>query len=182
MNFNTIQQYFDSNIPRLPFVLAAESSVAVSVATIDTAKRLATGFADYTHPDVLKFLTLISTTYHDEIGIEVKNIMRSSGYTRFCFYLTVFSGRLEDMLEKHAIQYLPTINIPIESVVNIEYYPCMSDPHTKKNSYSVLFGGDIEKLLIYCQLMKNNYIRANLSQDYVDISAIDILGYIEIDS
>lgn len=179
MNFNTIQQYFDTNIPILPFVLAAESSVTVNIATINTAKRLATGFADYVHPDILKFLGLISTTNQEELSIEVKNIMRSSGYTRFCFYLTVFSGRLEDMLEKHAIQYLPTINIPIESVVNIEYYPCMSDPYTEKNNYSDLFGGDIEKLLSYCQSMKDNYIRANLSQDYVDISAIDILGYIE---
>lgn len=179
MNFNTIQEYFDTNIPKLPFVLAAESSVTLSVATISTARRLATGFADYVHPDVLKFLSLVSTTDQDNLSVEVKNIMRSSGYTRFCFYLTVFAGRLEDMLEKHAIQYLPTINIPIESVVNIEYYPCMSDPHTEKNSYSDFFGGDIEKLLIYCQSMKDNYIRANLSQTYVDISAIDILGYIE---
>lgn len=179
MNTNTVQKYFDTRIPRLTFVLAAESSVSVNVATIGTAKRLATSFQDFVHPDVLKFLDLIASTPNDDLDVEIKNIMRSSGYMRFCFYLTVFSGRLEDMLEKHTIQYLPTINIDIDTVKSIEYYPFMLDPNTEKNSYSDLFGGDIEKLLIFCSDMQNNYVRVNFPDLFMDISATDILGYVE---
>lgn len=179
MNTNKIQEYFDSNIPKLPFVLAGESVVTVNVATINSAKRLATSFQDFVHPDVLKFLEAVANTGEDHLEASIKAVMRSNGYIRFCFYLTVYCGRLELMLEMHAIQYLPLIGIPLESIASMEFYPCMPDEQMKDNSYGAIFGGDIEKLLLYCQSMKDNYIRVILDNDHIDISAIDILGYVE---
>ena len=179
MNINKVQDYFNNHVPTLSFSLAAHSAVSVNVATINNAKRLATSFQDFVHPDVLKFLELVAYTAEDELEASTKKIINSKGYLRFCFYLTVFCGRLELMLEMHAIQYLPMIGISLDTVVDMEYYPCMQDSRIKDNEYDVIFGGNIESLLLYCRSMKDNYIRVNLITDYKDISAVDILGYIE---
>ena len=179
MNTNKVQEYFTENVPALNFLLAGQPVLTVNVATINMAKKLATGLQDYVHPDVLKFLEVVAYTSEDELEQSIKNIVESKGFARFCFYLTVFSGRLQVMLETHAIQYLPTIDIPLETVVDIEYYPCIQDDHLIANNYDAIFGGDISKLLLYCNSMKDNYIRVNLIAGYRDISAVDILGYVE---
>ncbi len=179
MNINKVQDYFNNYVPTLSFSLAAHPAVSVNVATINNAKRLATSFQDFVHPDVLKFLELVAYTAEDELEPSAKKIINSKGYLRFCFYLTVFCGRLELMLEMHAIQYLPMIGISLDTVVDMEYYPCMQDKRIKDNEYDVIFGGNIESLLLYCRSMRDNYIRANLITDYKDISAVDILGYVE---
>lgn len=179
MNISKVQEYFDENIPTLNFLLAGQSAVSVNVATINTAKRLATSFQDYVHPDVLKFLELVAYTPEDELGEASKSVIASKSYARFCFYLTVFCGRLELMLEMHAVQYLPKIGIPLSMVVDMEYYPWMKDDHMDINKHGVIFGGNIDSLLLFCHSMKDNYIRVNLTTDYKDISAVDILGYVE---
>lgn len=179
MNMNKVQEYFDKSIPVLNFVLAGYPAVSVTVATISNAKRLATSFEDYVHPDVLKFLDLIASTSEDGLEERYLAVTRSKGYLRFCFYLTVYCGRLELMLKTHAVQYLPMINIPLDTIIDMEYYSQMPDKNIESNKYDVFFGGDIDKLIFYCELMKDNYIRVNLITDYKDISAVDILGYVK---
>lgn len=179
MNLIKVQDYFDKSIPVLNFRLAGYPAVSVNVATISNAKRLATSLQDYVHPDVLNFLDLIASKNEEELEERYVAITQSKGYLRFCFYLTVFCGRLELMLKTHAIQYLPMIDIPINTVVDMEYYSQMPDKNIESNPYGVIFGGDIDKLILYCDSMKDNYIRVNLLTDYKDISAIDILGYVE---
>lgn len=179
MNIAKVQEYFNDNIPALNFLLAAKSAVSVNVATINNAKRLATSFQDYVHPDVLKFLEAIAYTAEDELDESYKAVINSKSYIRFCFYLTVFCGRLELMLELHTIQYLPLIGIPLDTVIDMEYYPCMQDTRMDANKYGVMFGGNIDSLLLFCRSMKDNYVRVNLITDYKDISAVDILGYVE---
>lgn len=179
MNIAAIEDYFNNAVPVLSFQLVGESILVVDVATLNNAKRLATGFDDYIHPDVLKFLEYIAATNDSDINDEERTIITSKGYKRFCFYLTVYCGRLERMLEMHSIQYLPTIAISLDTVVNMTYYPCMTDAFTTNNKYAVLFDGNIESLLTYCRSMNNNYMQVTLIGSTVDLSAVDILGYVQ---
>lgn len=179
MNIKEIRRYFDNDVPKLSFPLVAATNISVNVATISNAIRLAPSFVDFAHPDVLKFLNLIAANSPSDLDDETKSIMASNGFIRFTFYLTVYCSRLQQMLESHAINYLPMIGIPIESISAIEYYPCMFDPTSAVNVYAPLFAGDIEKLLLFCSLMKDNFVRVVLDDDFIDISATDILGYVE---
>lgn len=179
MNTKEIRRYFDNDVPKLSFPLVAATNITVNVATINNALRLAPSFVSYAHPDVLKFLNLIAATNPTEYDDDTKSIITSHGFIRFTFYLTVYCSHLSQMLESHAINYLPMIGIPIESVSAIEYYPCIYDPTNTTNRFSPLFSGDIKKLLLYCESMKNNFIRVVLDDDFIDISATDILGYVE---
>ena len=179
MNIQEIRRYFDNDVPKLSFPLVAATNITVNIATINNAVRLASSFVDYAHPDVLKFLNILAASNPADLDEDIKNIMASHGFIRFTFYLTVYCSRLPQMLESHAINYLPMIGIPIEAVTAIEYYPCMYDPTNNSNRFSPLFSGDISKLLSYCESMKDNFIRAVLDDDFIDISATDVLGYVE---
>lgn len=181
MNIEKIKNYFNTAVPALSFTLAGECVVSVDVATINNAKRLASSFQEFVHPDVLRFLDLVAVNEEDDIDAAYRAIMRSSGYKRFVFYLTVYCGRLDLMLEMHAVAYLPKIGIPLDSVVSTEYYPYMEDALNKHNPYAILFDSDIKQLLHFCETMQNTYLRVNLIQDYKDVSAVNILGYLDCD-
>ena len=179
MNTHKVQDYFDKAIPALPFALVGASLLKVDVATINNAKRLASSFVDYVHPDVLKFLDSIASKDPADQTPEEASILKSNGFIRFVFYLTVYCGRLRQFLEAHAAQYLPIIGISVESVISTEFYPSMIDPNTKTNKFSPMFGGDLNALLSYCNNMQDTFMRFNLIDNYLDISAVDIIGYVD---
>lgn len=179
MNTHKVQDYFDTAIPALPFALVGASLLKVDVTTINNAKRLASSFVDYVHPDVLKFLDSIASKDAADQTEEEASIVKSNGFIRFVFYLTVYCGRLRQFLEAHAAQYLPLIGIPVASVVSTEFYPSMIDPDANTNKFSPLFNGNLNAILSYCNNMQDSFIRFNLIDNYFDISAVDIIGYVE---
>lgn len=179
MNILKVQDYFDTAIPALPFALVGASLLRVDVATINNAKRLASSFVDYVHPDVLRFLDVIAAKDVSEQSQEERAVVKSNGFIRFVFYLTVYCGRLRQMLEAHAAQYLPLIGISVGSVVSTEFYPSMIDKNAEENKFAALFNGDLDSILLYCNNMQDSFVRFNLIDGHIDISAVDILGYVE---
>lgn len=179
MNIPKVQDYFDTAIPALPFALVGASLLKVNVATINNAKRLASSFVDYAHPDVLKFLDSVAAKDESELTDEELSVVKSNGYIRFVFYLTVYCGRLRQLLEAHAAQYLPLIGIPVDAVTSTEFYPSMVDKSSESNKFAALFDGDLDSILNFCNNMQDTFIRFNLVDGHIDISAVDILGYVE---
>lgn len=179
MNTQKIKEFFDEKIPPLKFHLKAQPVVDVNVATVNNAQRLIAGFSDFVHPEVYNFIEYLGSTEPEDFTEEVKEIINRKSFIKFLFYLTVYCGQLKLMLDMHCYNYLPKIGVAISKIVNIEYFPHIIDKRAEENPYATMFEGDTKKLIVFCNNLEASYMRVNLEDDFMDISATDILGYVD---
>lgn len=177
-NQSKIKEFFDKNIPPLTFHLKAEPTIAVNVATVNNAQRLLAGLSNFVHPVVYDFIEYLGEHEPEDFTNDIQELVSLKGFTRFLFYLTVYTGNLGMMLEMHCYSYLPRIGVDLDKVKSTEYFPHIRDKRIEENPYAILFDGDINKLITFCNGLESTYVRVNLVDGFMDISATDILGYI----
>lgn len=186
---HSVEDFFDNQIPSLPFRLAIRPLDTINIMTlkraIDLSRSFAGPFGYYRNSKVEEFLTkIVEFNNESKYGPNYQHdpatqaILDSYGYQCFLFYLTVYDNKLEWLLIHYASEYLEKIGITFENSVKVEYYPCMYDPDTLNNDYAIAFGGNIKKLMLYCRLMHENFLQLYLPQGEYRISAVDILGQV----
>lgn len=180
LNTDRIKHFFDNEVPNLPFILASESLVKVNVATLNQAEDLAQSFNNFTHPDVIKFLEEVAEIAEgeSEADEDIIAITKTRGYLKFIFWLTVYTNNLQAMIELHSINYAKKIGINLDDVKVISYFPHMKESVSNKNPYKPFFGGDINKIMAFVNSLENTFVRMEFEDDYIDISAVNILGYL----